>query len=222
MDDNNGSGAPSEGNFNTIAGWTLGSLIVAFGLSSLSSHYFEADKNHPLEKLGYPLEGVSSGEGGGATKEVPIETRLAAADPAKGQATFAKCTSCHTINQGGANGIGPNLYGIVGDKIAEGRGGFAFSDGLKAKGGTWSFAELDQWLTSPKAFVSGTKMTFAGLGEGQDRANVIAFLNSQGSNLPLPKAAPAAEAKGGGDAAKAGDKPGAAASGAPASEAAKK
>jgi cytochrome c len=179
--------------FNTIAGWALFSGIVAFGLSSLSSHYFQADKNHPLEKLGYPLEGVSEeGAGGGAAQEEPIEARLAKADPAKGQATFAKCTSCHTINQGGANGIGPNLYGIVGDHVAEGRGGFAFSDALKSKGGAWTFANLDAWLTSPKAYAPGTKMTFAGLGNGQDRANLIAWLNTQGSNLPLP-AAPAAK-----------------------------
>ncbi|MBW8753623.1 MAG: cytochrome c family protein [Sphingomonadales bacterium] len=176
--------------FNTIAGWALFSGIVAFGLSSLSGHYFEANKDHRPHKMGYEIEGVVSSEGG-AAKEEPIEARLAKADPAKGQATFAKCTSCHTPSQGGANGIGPNLYGVVGDHVAEGRGGFAFSDALKAKGGTWTFANLDQWLTSPKAFAPGTKMTFAGLGNAQDRANLIAWLNTQGSNLPLP-AAPAA------------------------------
>jgi cytochrome c len=183
--------------FNTIAGWALFSGIVAFGLSSLSGHYFEANKDHRPHKMGYEIEGVVSSEGGGA-KEEPIEARLAKADPAKGQATFAKCTSCHTPAQNGPNGIGPNLYGVVGDHVAEGRGGFAFSDALKAKGGTWTFANLDEWLTSPKAFAPGTKMTFAGLGNGQDRANLIAWLNTQGSNLPLP-AAPAAAA---GDAAK--------------------
>jgi cytochrome c len=186
--------------FNTIAGWALFSGIVAFGLSSLSSHYFQADKDHPLHKLGYPLEGVSEEAEGGAAKEEPIEARLAKADPAKGQAAFAKCTSCHTINQGGANGIGPNLYGVVGDHVAEGRGGFAFSDALKSKGGAWDFANLDAWLASPKAFAPGTKMTFAGLGSGQDRANLIAWLNTQGSNLPLP-AAPAAETAKGGEGA---------------------
>ncbi len=177
--------------FNTIAGWALGSAIVAFGLSSLSGHYFEANKNHRPEKMGYEIEGVVS-SGGGAPKEEPIAVRLAKADPAKGQASFAKCTSCHTAAQGGPNGIGPDLYGIVGDHVAEGRGGFAFSDALKAKGGTWTFDRLDAWLTSPKAFASGTKMTFAGLSNGQDRANVIAWLNTQGSNVPLP-AVPAAD-----------------------------
>ena len=186
--------------FNTIAGWALFSGIVAFGLSSLSSHYFQADKNHPLEKLGYPLEGVSEeGAGGGAAQEEPIEARLAKADPAKGQATFAKCTSCHTINQGGANGIGPNLYATVGEAIATGKAGFAFSDALKKVGGNWTFEQLNKWLTSPRDFANGTKMSFAGLGNPEDRANVIAYLNAQGSNLPLPAAdaAPAA----GGDAA---------------------
>jgi cytochrome c len=178
--------------FNTIAGWALFSGIVGWGLSSVSAHYFQADKTHRPAKMGYEIEGVASSEGGGA-KEVPIGQLLAKADPAKGQATFAKCTSCHTINQGGANGIGPNLYGVVGDHIAEGRGGFAFSDALKAKGGTWSFDNLNQWLKSPKAYANGTKMTFAGLGSAEDRANLIAWLNTQGSNLPLP-AAPAAAA----------------------------
>jgi cytochrome c len=179
--------------FNTIAGWALFSGIVGWGLSSVSAHYFEADKTHRPEKMGYEIEGVASSAGGGA-KEVPIAELLAKADPAKGQATFAKCTSCHTINQGGANGIGPNLYGVVGDHVAEGRGGFAFSDALKAKGGTWSFDSLNQWLTSPKAYANGTKMTFAGLGNAEDRANLIAWLNTQGSNLPLPAAPAAADA----------------------------
>jgi cytochrome c len=178
---------------NTIAGWALFSGVVALGLTSLSAHYFLADKNHRPEKMGYEIAGVVS-SGGGAAAEEPIEARLAKADVAKGEGTFKKCMSCHTINAGGANGIGPNLNKVVGDSIAEGRGGFAFSDSLKKHGGKWDWANLDAWLTSPKKFADGTKMTFAGISEGQDRANLIAYLNTQGSNLPLP-AAPAADAK---------------------------
>jgi cytochrome c len=177
--------------FNTIAGWTLFAGIVGLGLSIGSSMYFQADKHHPPATAGYAVVGVAE-EGPGAAK-VPIATLLASADVAKGQATFAKCTSCHTINAGGANGIGPNLHGVVGEGIGQGVGGFAFSDALKSKGGNWDFDKLDAWLTSPKAFAPGTKMTFAGLSKPEDRANVIVFLNSQGSNLPLP-AAPAAGA----------------------------
>src|SRR3546814_10770612 len=88
---------------------------------------------------------------------------------------------------------GPNLWEVVGDKIATGRGGFAFSDALKSVGGTWTFDALDAWFTSPRKFANGTKMTFAGLSNPQDRADLILYLNQQGSNLPLP-AAPAAEA----------------------------
>ena len=178
---------------NTIAGWALFSGIVALGLGSLSAHYFLADKAERPETMGYEIEGVVSSEGGGAAAEEGIEARLAKGDVAKGEAVFKKCQSCHTVNQGGANGIGPNLYEIVGDSVASGRGGFAFSDDLKKHGGKWDWATLDSWLKNPKAFAAGTKMTFAGLADGQERANVILYLNAQGSNLPLP-AVPAAPA----------------------------
>lgn len=188
--------------FNTIAGWTLFAGIVGLGLNSVSSHYFSADKPHRPEKMGYAIEGVADeSEGAGG---VPIATLLASSDASKGEAVFAKCASCHTINAGGANGIGPNLHGVVGEGIGTGAGGFAFSDALKSVGGTWTFEQLDAWLKSPKAFAPGTKMTFAGLSKPEDRANLIAYLNTQGSNLPLPAApaegeaaaAPAGEATG--------------------------
>ena len=183
-----------ENRFNTIAGWVLFSGIVALGLSSLSSHYFHADKPEAPETQGYAIAGVS--HGGAEAAAVPFEALLAKADPAKGQAVFQKCASCHNAAQGGANGIGPNLYAILGDSIAQGRGGFAFSDGLKKHAGKWDFKTLDTWLTGPAAFAPGTKMTFAGLDDPQDRANVIVYLNAQGSKLPLPPvpAAPAAGA----------------------------
>lgn len=169
---------------NTIAGWVLAGFGLALGLSIVTGEVFHAGRP---EKMGYPIEGVEEEGGAAAPAEVPIANLLASADPAKGQATFAQCTACHTINQGGANGVGPNLYGVVGDAIASGRGGFAFSDALKAHQGKWDFETLNKWLTSPRKFADGTKMTFAGLSKEQDRANVIAYLNSQGSNLPLPK-----------------------------------
>lgn len=177
--------------FNTIAMMALGAGIVALGATIVSGEYFRGEKP---EMPGYVVEGVVE-EGGdaGAAADPPIATRLATADVAKGADTFKKCASCHTINQGGANGIGPNLWGTVGEKAGEGKGGFAFSDALKSKGVSWGFDELDQWLKKPSGYVPGTKMSFAGLGNGQDRANLIAYLNTQGSNLPLP-AAPAASA----------------------------
>jgi cytochrome c len=177
--------------FNTIAGWTLFSGVVALGLASLSSHYFRATKGNRPEKMGYEIQGVvQEGEGGAAA--VPLETLLASADAAKGEATFKKCASCHTVNSGGANGIGPNLYAVMGEGVAQGRGGFAFSDALKTHGGKWDWATMDAWLKNPKAFAPGTKMSFAGIGDAAERANLLVYMNAQGSNLPLP-AAPAAE-----------------------------
>lgn len=171
-----------DNRFNTIAGWALFSAIVALGLSSISNRYFGADKHARPETMGFVIEGVEIAEG---AAEVPLATLLATADPAKGEQVFKKCTSCHTINQGGANGIGPNLYGTLGMSIA-GHAGFAYSDTLKSMGGTWDFDKLSEFVHNPKRFAPGTKMTFAGLGNPEDRANLLVYLNAQGSNLPLP------------------------------------
>ena len=177
--------------FNTIAGWTLFSGIIALGLSSVSAKYFQADKPHRPHEMGYAIEGVEAE--GGAAEGPPLATLLATADLAKGEKLFGKCTSCHTITPGGANGIGPNLNGIMGKSVGKHAAGFAYSAALSGHGGNWDFDNMNAWLTSPKAFAAGTKMSFAGLGKAEDRANLIAYLNTQGSNLPLP-AAPAADA----------------------------
>lgn len=173
-----------EDRFNTIAGWTLGAGIVALGLSSISGHYFRAGKESRPEKMGYAIEGVA--QEGAAADATPFEAYLAKADMAKGEATFKKCAACHTVAQGGANGIGPNLFGVMGEDIGKGRGGYAFSSGLSGKGGKWDWASMNSWLTSPSAFASGTKMSFAGITDPQERANVMVYLNSQGSKLALP------------------------------------
>ena len=156
--------------------------------------------------MGYPIAGVQEESSGGAAAEKPIEAYLATADAAKGGDTFKKCMACHNADKGGANQMGPNLWGVIGEPIGQGKG-FAFSDALAKKGGNWNWDNLSQWLTSPKAFAPGTKMTFAGLSNPQDRANVIAFLN-QHSDAPLPL--PAAPAAGASDTAQkdAGTKPG--------------
>lgn len=181
---------------NTIAGWVLAACGAALGLSIVGGMIFHTGH---VEKFGYPVEAAEEAGAGGAAAEVPIASLLGTADPAKGADVFKKCAACHTINQGGANGIGPNLYATMGEAIAQGKGGYAFTDALKKVGGTWDFDKMNAWLTSPRKFAPGTKMTFAGLSNPQDRANIIVYLNQQGSNLPLPAApAPgAAPAEGG-------------------------
>ncbi|MEQ1547821.1 MAG: cytochrome c family protein [Chakrabartia sp.] len=176
-----------DNQFNTIAGWALGAGIAALGLTIVTGEYFR--QGH-VEKGGYHVESAAGASEGGAAAEVPIATLMQTADAAKGAEVFKKCGSCHTIAAGGANGIGPNLHGVMGK--GKGKvGGFAYSAGLLAKGGNWDFEAMNSWLHAPKKFVEGTKMSFAGLGKGEDRANLIAYLNSEGSNLPMP-AAPAA------------------------------
>jgi len=173
---------------NTIAGWVLFAGIVALGSSIVSSEVFST---HRPEKMGYPIEGVEV-EGATAEAAKPIEFYLASADPTKGEQVFKKCTACHNADQGGANQLGPNLWGVLGKPHGH-VPGFAYSDALKSKTGVWDWDSLNQWLKSPKAYAPGTKMTFAGLSKPEDRANVIAFLNKQSDGpLPLPSAPAAA------------------------------
>ncbi len=173
---------------NTIAGWVLAGGIVAWGLSIVTGMYFHPEAP---EKEGFAVVAEASGDAGGVAV-VPIATLLATADVAKGEAVFKKCAACHTIAQGGANGIGPNLWAAMGKQHGH-VAGFAYSDALKSVPGNWDWEGMDKWLANPKKYAPGTKMTFAGLGNPEERANLILYLNAQGSNLPLP-APPAAEA----------------------------
>ena len=179
---------------NTTAGWLLFAGIVSLGAWIVTGEHYAGEE---IEKGGYALPG---GEEGGAAEAAvkPVEFYLAQADVAKGEQVFKKCAACHVVAQGGANGIGPNLWAVVGGPIGKHAAGFAYSEALSGKGGNWDWKSMDAWLSSPRGFAPGTKMTFAGLGDPQDRANVIAYLNANGTNLPLPaapaEAAPAAAA----------------------------
>lgn len=178
--------------FNTIAGWVLFSGIIALGLSILSGKFFHADNPEAPETPGYVIEAEE--EGAGADAGPDLGTLLASGSAAAGEAVFAKCTACHTIEQGGANGIGPNLYGIMGQPIGQHVAGFAYSSALSSHGGEWDWANMDAWLQSPRAFANGTKMSFAGLSSAEDRANVMLYLESFGGAPAKPApAAPEAE-----------------------------
>ncbi|HEY0414340.1 MAG TPA: cytochrome c family protein [Allosphingosinicella sp.] len=176
---------------NTIAGWVLGAGIVALGATIVTGEMFRAERP---EKMGYPIEGVSDQpEGGGAAAEQPAAFYLASADPRLGEQVFKKCTACHTAAKGGPNGTGPDLWGVVGQPIGHHAAGFSYSPALSGKGGNWDWDSLFTWLKSPRDFAPGTKMTFAGLSKPEDRANVIAYLNSQ-SDAPKPLPAAPAQA----------------------------
>lgn len=190
---------------NTIAGWVLFAAGCALGLSLVSGEYFRSERP---EKMGYAVEGVEEEAGGdAAAAEQPAAFYLAKADPQKGADVFKKCTACHSDQKGGPNQIGPQLWAVVGRPIAS-EPGFSYSDALKGKAtGPWTFDELFAWLKSPKAFAPGTKMTFAGISKPEDRANLIAYLNTQSdAPKPLPAAPAAAPAVAAGT--EAGAKPG--------------
>lgn len=170
---------------NTIFGWVLFSGIIALGLSSISAKVFHGDKPERPEQLGYVIQGA---EEEGAAAGPSLATLLATGSAEAGEAVFAKCMACHTIASGGAAGIGPNLFGVLGTPVGQHAPGFAYSSALSGHGGDWTFENMDAWLKSPRAFADGTKMSFAGLSSGEDRANVILYLLANGGGPALPAA----------------------------------
>lgn len=116
----------------------------------------------------------------------PIEARLAGADADRGKSESKICMTCHTVEKGGPNKVGPNLWDVVGRALAS-EPGFDYSAAMKAKGGKWTFDELDKFLDRPRSYIPGTKMTFSGLQSPRQRANLIAYLRSLSDNpVPLP------------------------------------
>jgi cytochrome c len=214
----------SDLTFNKIAGAVLATGLAIVGLRELSSGVFAPQE---VEKPGYLVE-VAEAEGGagGAAADAPIDwgTVLPTADVAAGQAVFAKCSSCHTVDQGAPNGTGPNLWGVVGQKPGV-HAGFAYSSAMVELGNRvprWDDAQLNEFLSSPQKYLPGTKMTFVGLKKPEDRINMIAYLRSKGGTLPVPAPNPAAAAAGAGAPAPSaptdgGTAPGAAAEGQPTS-----
>lgn len=178
-------------NFNTAAGCFLASALFAMVVGKVSNALVEP------EHLAKPAIAVSeaapeaAGAQSGPKGPAPIEPMLAKANVQEGEKLYKKlCTSCHTDEKGGPNKVGPNLWDIVGRKKG-GHEGFSYSSGMQSKGGEWTYADLNEWLFKPSAFVKGTKMAFAGLPKDQERADVIAYLRTMNDNPPpLPEAKP--------------------------------
>ena len=132
-----------------------------------------------LAEAAYIIETESSGESADG-EEVVFEDMLAAADPEKGARVFRKCTACHKLEDG-ANGTGPYLYGVVDRPVASAKGFTGYSASMQAHGGNWTPEALDAFLERPSAYISGTSMSFAGLRKPEERADLIAYLQTIGN-----------------------------------------
>jgi cytochrome c len=189
--------------FNQIAMAVLGALLLFFGAKTIVNIAYE---EHEPEKPGFEVSGTEEKPGGSEEKPgggAELATLLAGADPTRGADVAKKCAICHTFDKGGPNLIGPNLYGVLGRKVAS-HEGYEYSDALKAKGGDWDYAQLDHMIENPNAYAPGTKMAlFPGLPDVKQRADVIVFLRTKNDNPPpLPEAT-----AGGGEEKPGGEKP---------------
>jgi cytochrome c len=199
---------------NKIFGSLLAVALMLFGLRALSDTVFaDAGGEHNGDAHGEDLsyndrlkqkyayyvavEGAG-GAGGDEEEEVfDLGLALASADVSRGERSFkGKCATCHTIEQGGANGTGPNLHGVVGADVAS-HDGFSYSGALSGLDGEWDYAAMNEWLYNPSSYARGTSMAFAGLRRDDERANVIAYLASYAPDAPpFPEPAPQEPAEG--------------------------
>jgi cytochrome c len=208
----------SDLTFNKVAGATLATGLAIFGLRELTNELFQF---HSVAKAGYAITPAAEAGGGeAAAVELPIDwgTELPKADANAGKQVATKCLSCHNFDQGGPNQTGPNLFGVLGRKPGT-HPGFAYSQGMTDFGNkqpVWDYEHVNAFVTAPQKYIDGTKMTFVGLKQRQDRINVIAYLHTLGSNLPIPAPNPAAAAAVKTAAASGAPTSGAPASGAPA------
>ena len=179
---------------NKIAMAVLTALLIAFGGKTL----FEIRAAEPMAKnakgdkvAGYelpksaPAAGAAAGASAFDFKQLVGLMGKANAD--NGQANFKLCAACHTVDKGGQNRVGPNLYGVVGRGIGSG-GGFNYSDAVKAKGGNWDWEKLAGYLNDPRGAIPGNRMAFAGIKDPQDLADMLAYLGKVAdSPVALPK-----------------------------------
>ncbi len=174
---------------NKIAGAVLGTALLVLGLKNFGGELFHTEAPEKPGMIIEVADAATPTDGGTPAVALSIGALLATADAAKGADAAKACGACHDFTKGGPNKVGPNLWDII-EKPIGGIAGFAYSEGMKAMAGkNWTYADMDAWLKSPKEFVKGTKMSYAGLKKDQTRADLIAYLASL-SDAPKPFPAP--------------------------------
>jgi len=163
-------------------------IILVLGINKITDIIFYVEKP---EKSAYQVASISSDADTTSAEESSVSSEsgnimalFASVSAAEGAKVFKKCAACHSIAEGGANKIGPALWGVIGRKsgsVAD----YKYSKALAAHGKNWSFEEMNGFLIKPKEWIKGTKMSFAGLKNAKDRAAVILYMNENSSN-PLP------------------------------------
>jgi cytochrome c len=170
-----------EGNKLLAAILTAG--IIASGAGVFSRIVYSP---HHLPESIYPIEVAEVVDEEEPVEEAPIEMRLAAADADAGQGAFRQCAACHTVEEGAPHRVGPALWDVVGRDIAA-IDGFSFSSALQGIDGDWTYEKLDGFLADPRGWAPGTSMSFAGVRNPDQRADLIAYLRSLSSDpMPLP------------------------------------
>lgn len=173
--------------FNKIAGATIGALLVflllnffsgmIYGTRSGAEHVVASDEEGPVLAYAVPIEAADTGAAP-EEEQLDLHAIFADADPANGEKAFRACGACHSVNEG-ENKVGPSLYDVVGNQVAH-LASFNYSDAMEGHGGDWTPELLFDFLGDPKGVVPGTKMSYAGMSNPQQRADVIAYLNETG------------------------------------------